>query len=303
MLSGVGPADHLRQHGIRVAVDHPGVGSALADHINVPVQFGCADPALTFARYQRFDRAFYLGARWLFAGTGPGAAPFWSTCLFAGPREDALPDIQVFFTPMVVKEARDIGDVDRVSLLDRLGRRILVRGSKQAVSGFQFDINLMHPAGIGEVRLASADPFAPPHIDPRYFSDDLDMPVLIAGVRRVREIVAAAAFDGVRGAELSPGAESKSDEELGLMIRRLATTGHHPVGTCRMGPGDDAGAVVDAELRVRGVEGLRVCDASVFPDQISGNPNAAIIMIAEKAADMILGRAPLVPAGIPDGRL
>ncbi len=189
LLSGIGPADHLREHGIRVAVDLPGVGSALADHINVPVQFGCQDPELTFARYQRFDRALCLGARWFLSRSGPGAAPFWSTCLFEGARDDAVPDIQVFFTPMVVKEARDADDTDRVGLLDRLGRRVLVRGSKLAVSGFQLDINHMHPAGLGEVRLASSDPLAPPRIDPRYFSGDSEMPVLISGVRRVREIV------------------------------------------------------------------------------------------------------------------
>jgi choline dehydrogenase len=111
-------------------------------------------------------------------------------------------------------------------------------------------------------------------------------------VRRVREITRQTPFDGARGDELSPGADLDSDAAITAAIRRIATTGHHPVGTCRMGSERDPDAVVDAQLRVRGIEGLRVCDASVFPDQITGNPNALIIAIAEKCADMVLGRPP-----------
>lgn len=296
MLSGIGPADHLRDLGITVAVDLPGVGSNLADHINMPMQYTCLRPDLSFARYQRLDRALWLGARWFLARRGPGAAPFWSTCLFDSYAPQDVPDTQIFFTPMVVKEARDEGDTDDSGLLDRLGRRILVRGSKKAVSGFQFDINQMHPEGRGEVRLNCVDPTQPPRIDPRYFSGDREMRVLIDAVRRVREIVGQRAFEGVRGLELVPGPDCESDTEIAEAIRRYANTGHHPVGTCRMGVPNDPTAVVDAQLKVIGVEGLRVCDASVFPDQITGNPNAAITMIAEKAADMILGRPPLPPA-------
>ena len=121
---------------------------------------------------------------------------------------------------------------------------------------------------------------------------------LVAGVKRMRDLVARPAFDGIRGAELSPGPQVRTDAEIEAAIRRVATTGHHPVGTCRMGPGSDTMAVLDAQLRVRGVEGLRVCDASIFPSQITGNTNAPVMMIAEKAADMILGRPSLPPAEI-----
>ena len=296
MLSGIGPAAHLRGHGIGVHADLPATGGHLADHINMPMQYRCLDPQLSFARYQRLDRALWLGAQWFLARRGPGAAPFWSTCLFDRHTGSGRPDTQVFFTPMTVKESRE-GEADDSTLLERLGRRILVRGAKTAVSGFQFDINQMHPEGRGEVRLASADPLQAPRIDPRYFSGEREMRVLVEAVRRARELVAQPAFEGIRGAELSPGPDCRSDAEISAAIRRLATTGHHPVGTCRMGADHDPDAVVDAQLRVRGIAGLRVCDASVFPDQITGNPNAAITMIAGKAADMILGR-PALPAAV-----
>lgn len=290
MLSGLGPAAHLSQYGIKVFEDLPGVGANLADHINVPVQFACTQPALSFARYQRLDRSLWLGAQWLFARRGPAASPFWSTCLFGAPDRAGLPGLQIFFTPMVVKEAREDGDIDDSGLLDRWGRKVFVRGSKKAVSGFQFDINLVHPQGLGDVRLASADPLASPVIDPRYFSEENDMRELVAGVHSVRDIVRQSAFDTVRGVEMSPGIAAASDEQIATAIRRIASTGHHPVGTCRMGTDADTQAVVDDQLRVRGVAGLRVCDASIFPTQITGNPNAAIMAIAEKCADMMRGR-------------
>ena len=160
----------------------------------------------------------------------------------------------------------------------------------------------MHPESHGDVRLSCADPFVHPIINPRYFSQDRDLQQLIAGVRRVREIVSQPAFAGVRGNELSPGLAVQSDGDIAAAIRRVAHSGHHPVGTCRMGAPNDGLAVLDDQLRVRGIEGLRVCDASAFPEQITGNPNATIIMMAEKAADMIHGRPPL-PSVHPQGEL
>ena len=288
MLSGIGPAAHLAQHGIAILADLPGVGANLADHLNVPVQYHCLDAQLSFARHQRLDRALWLGARWFLGRSGPAASPFWSTCLFHTMAGSSVPDLQLFFTPMVVKEARDADDEEDTGVLERLGRRVFVRGSKKAVSGFQFDINQMHPQGRGEVRLASNNPFDAPRIDPRVFSGQRELRDLVAGVRLARALAQQQPLARVRGAEISPGAQFDSDRELEAAIRRVATTGHHPVGTCRMGSEADTMSVVDGRLRVRGVEGLRVCDASVFPDQITGNPNAAIIAIAEKAADMIL---------------
>jgi choline dehydrogenase-like flavoprotein len=149
----------------------------------------------------------------------------------------------------------------------------------------------MHPQGDGEVRLASNDPLAHPLIDPRFFNGAREMRELVEGVKCVRDIVLQKPFDKVRGVEISPGAHLISDLQIEAAIRQLATTGHHPVGTCRMGPDSDPDAVVDGQLRVRGIDRLRVCDASIFPSQITGNPNAVIMAIAEKAADMVLGRA------------
>ena len=294
MLSGIGPADHLRDHGIDVALDLPGVGARLADHPNMPLQFGLLRPELSMARHQRIDRAAWMGLRWLLARSGPGAGPFWSTALFHAVRDHAMPELEIFFTPMVVREE---GGAKRLSIQTLLsaGKAVIARG-KTAEPGLQFDINLLRPASSGTLRLASGDPRDAPLIDPRYFSDPADLEDLEAGVRHMRRVVAQPALAGIAGAERSPGAGAVSDGEIRQAIRALATTGHHPVATCRMGGDHDTGAVLDAELRVRGIDGLRVADASSFPDQISGNTGAAVIMLAEKAADMMLGR----PAPAPE---
>ena len=298
LLSGIGPADELRALGIGVALDLPGVGRNLFDHLNMPVQFACTDRGLSHARFQRLDRAVGLGLRWFATRGGPGASPFWSACLFEQFAGSDRPDLQIFFTPMVVKEARDVDDWDQPGLLDRLGRKIFVRGSKTAVAGFQFDINLMHPEGSGTVKLASTDPRAQPLIDPRFLTGERERRDLLRGIERVRAIAATAPLAAVTGPELSPGAAVKDEASLTDAMRRLANTAHHPVGTCRMGIATDVTAVVDESLSVRGIAGLRVCDASVFPDQITGNPTAAIVAIAEKAADMIRGRQPLAAASV-----
>jgi len=301
MLSGIGPAGHLREIGIEPLHDLPGVGENLHDHPNMPVQFRCNDPALSFARYQRLDRAIGLGAQYYLTRKGPGAGPFWGAQIMHSPSDDDYPTTQTYFTPMVVREnLTDASEPeDEASLFERLGRRILVRGSKTAVAGFQFDINLMRPRSSGRVRLASSDVEAEPLIDPNYLSDPQDVKILAEGVRIMRDIAHQPALSAATGKELTPGSELISDEELDPAIRALVTTGHHPVGTCKMGRNGDAMAVLDSELRVRGIDGLRVVDASVFPTQITGNPNAPIIAIAEKASDMILERPPLSAEVIP----
>jgi len=296
MLSGIGPADHLRRHGIDPVIDLPGVGSNLYDHPNMPMQFGLLRPELSMARFQRIDRAAWMGLRWLLAHDGPAAGPFWSTALFHAVRDHAMPELEIFFTPMVVREE---GGAKRFSIQSLLsaGKTIIARG-KSAQPGLQFDINLLRPQSSGTVRLASNDPMARPLIDPGYFSNRVDLDDLVAGVRHMREVVAQEALADVAGIELSPGAGTNSDTDIRRAIRDLATTGHHPVSTCRMGGDHDGGAVLDAALRVRGAEGLRVVDASSFPDQISGNTGAPVIMMAEKAADIMLGR-PALPASDP----
>lgn len=294
MLSGIGPADHLRSLGIPVVLDLAGVGSSLFDHPNMPMQFDLVRPELSMARYQRIDRAVWMGLRWLLAHAGPAAGPFWSTALFHAVRDHAMPELEIFFTPMVVREEGGATGFSLQSLLSA-GRTVIARG-KTARPGLQFDINLLRPRSSGTVRLASDDPREHPLIDPGYFSDPADLDDLVAGMRHMREVVARPALAEVAGCELSPGADAASEQAMRRAIRALATTGHHPVSTCRMGGDHDGGAVLDAELRVRGAEGLRVVDAAAFPDQISGNTGATVIMLAEKAADLMLGR----PAPAPE---
>ncbi len=296
MLSGIGPAKHLSEHGIEVKVDLPGVGSRLYDHPNVPMQFNILQQNLSMARYQRIDRAIWLGIQYLINQSGPGSGPFWSSILFHGLRNTGMPELEVFFTPMVVKEGADGGGWNIQTLMNP-GRSLIARG-KMARPGFQLDVNLLRPKSFGSVRLGSNDPWQMPVVDPGYFSNPDDVQDLVAGVRHMREVVAQPAFRGVVSGEYSPGQSVSTDHEIANAVRRLATTGHHPVCTCPMGATDDPNAVLDNQLRVRGIDGLRVVDGSSFPDQISGNVNAPIIMMAEKAADMILGRAPL-PAEEP----
>ncbi|MEX2650251.1 MAG: choline dehydrogenase [Alphaproteobacteria bacterium] len=297
MLSGLGPADDLRRLGLTVRADLPGVGANLHDHLNVPVQYRCLDPAMTFARYLRADRALALGLRYLLTGGGPGAAPFWSAGAFKAVDPGAeVPSHQVFFTPMVIVEdprGKDAGAQRHRSF----GAGMLTRG-KYAVDGFQFDVNPMRPRSRGALRLGSAEARDPPIIDPRYMTEEPDRRDMIEAVRIGREIAHQKAFDAIRGEELSPGAALGSDAEILSGVRRIAISGYHPVGTCKMGIASDSTAVVDAALRVRGVESLRVVDASVMPTLVTGNTNGPTIMIAEKAADMILGRVPLPRAEV-----
>ncbi len=288
MLSGIGPGAHLAALGIAVVQDSPGVGSTLLDHPQYPMKLGLVDPDLSLARYQRIDRAIALGLRYLLAGTGPGAAPFWSTALFHALRDRENPELEVYLTPMCVTEEAAGSRVSARALLN-IGTMILARG-KSAIPGLQFDICLLRPRSSGTLRLASPRPEDAPAIDPAWFSDPADMADMIEGIRHMRRVAAQPALAGVAGAETQPGA----DADLEAAVRAQVSTGHHPVATCRMGT--DPGAVLDAELRVRGIGALRVVDASAFPDQIGGNPGAPVMMMAEKAADLILGRpAPADP--------
>lgn len=292
MLSGIGPADHLVEHGIKPVLDLPGVGADLQDHPNMPLQFGLADPSMSYAKYQRIDQAVLLGLKYLLARSGPGASPFWSAALFHSLRDPEVPETETFFTPMVVREDSGREGLNISSFLN-LGRKALARG-KVAAPGGQFDINILQPKSRGSVRLASSDPMHHPLIDPGYLHPQ-DLDDLVAGLRHLREVARQPAFEGILTEEISPGSYLTSDEELRKIVKRDVTTGHHPVSTCRMGPDHDKGAVLDQELKVQGVEGLRVVDCSSFPGQINGNTNAPVILMAEKAADMILDRTPLPP--------
>ncbi len=288
MLSGIGPGDELARVGIDVRVDLPGVGESLQDHPNIPLTFHIADPRLSFARYQRLDRALWLGLRYLLARSGPACGTFWSSALFHAFDRGELPDIEAYCTPMVVREGPGGAGWTIQNLLNP-GRAVIARG-KIAAPGVQFDTNLLRPTARGHVRLASADPDDPPLIDPAYLDNDADIDTAVRAVELMREIAAQAPLAKLLGAEIALGAEARRREQIVAGLRRHVTTGHHPVSTCRIGADDDPGAVLDGEFRVRGVDGLRVVDASAFPDQISANPSATVIMLAERAADLLHGK-------------
>ncbi|HUV20252.1 MAG TPA: GMC oxidoreductase [Gammaproteobacteria bacterium] len=295
MLSGIGPADHLASHGIMPVVDLPGVGANLADHVDVSMQYGSDRMDLSLARHQRLDRAVSLMTRWLLNGKGPGSGAFFSAVLFHAFEPPAPPELEVFMTPMTVDENLTSGVDERTPILQRLGRKLLVRGRKVARPGVQIDINLERPKSLGSVRLASANPHDHPLIDPNYFSAPQDLDELLRGVKVMREVMAQPQIGQYLNGELGAWKNADSDAEIIAAIRATAYTGHHHSSTARMGGANDPGAVLDQQLRVTGVENLRVCDASAMPTQITGNPNATVIAMAEKAADMILQRQPLPP--------
>jgi choline dehydrogenase-like flavoprotein len=195
-------------------------------------------------------------------------------------------------TPMVVDENLTGGVLEKTPVMQRLGRRLLVRGRMVARPGVQIDINLERPRSLGSVRLASADPRDHPLIDPGYFSDPRDLNEMLRGVKAMREVMARPEIARYLSGELGAWKHAKSDSEIVDAIRATAYTGHHPCSSARMGAADDPGTVLDGELRVGDIDGLRVCDASAMPTQITGNPNATVIAMAEKAADLILGRPP-----------
>ena len=295
MLSGIGPAAHLNQYGINAVVDLPGVGQSLADHVDVSMQYGSDRMDLSLARHQRLDRAAWLMARWLFNGSGPGGGAFFSSVIFHGLNDPAMPEFETFMTPMTVHENMTDGDVEKAPLMQRLGRHLLVRGRQVAKPGVQIDINLERPKSLGTVSLASANPLDHPRIDPRFFSHTDDLNAMVAGVKTMREIMAQPEIAKYVTGEIGAWQGAKTDAQIIEAIRQTAYTGHHPCSSAKMGPDKDPLAVLDSELRVRGVDKLRVCDASAMPSQITGNLNATVIAMAERGADLILGKTPLSP--------
>ncbi len=263
LLSGIGPAAELEALGIKVVLDLPGVGTNLHDHVDYCVLVKCTQPlTYDFGKLEELR----VGLRYLFTRDGPGssniaeAGAFLCTAAAKGGR----PDVQLHFVP---------------AQLDDHGRnRLPGHGYTVHVCGLQ-------PKSRGRITLASTDPTAAPRIQPNYLADPIDATVLINGIRMVREILAAKPFDPYRGAEVFPGPDAHSPGALLAAIRAKAETVYHPVGTCRMGR--DMDAVVDPRLRVHGIEGLSVVDASVMPVIPSGNTNAPTIMIAERAAEFL----------------
>jgi choline dehydrogenase len=278
MLSGIGDADALGQCGITAVAHVPGVGENLQDHIETYVQHACTQPITLYAT-QNLLAMGRIGLEWLLFRTGLGATNHFEAGGFirsaAGVRH---PDLQYHFLPIAI-----------------------TYDGKEKVEqhGFQAHVGPMRPTSTGWVRLKSSDPREPPRIQFNYLATAGDRREFRDGVRLTREIFAQKAFDPFRGAELSPGAQVTSDAAIDAHLRRKAESAYHPSCSCRMGADDDPRAVVDGNLRVRGVEGLRVVDASVMPAVVSGNLNAPTIMIAEKAADIVLGKPALPATDVP----
>ncbi|MFE3838246.1 GMC family oxidoreductase [Pseudogemmobacter sonorensis] len=279
MLSGIGPAKHLAQHGIAVQADLPGVGQNLQDHVDCVMSWECPQP-VTLYRDLRVDRLTLSMLQGMIFGTGIVTTfPYEAGAFLRTHPGLSAPDVQLHFMPALEKTAN-------LNFPNPFRRQRV-----EANHGFTLRVGPVNPASRGSVELASADPTLPPRIMPNYLSDDFDIRTMIAAIRRTREIVGQAALAPFRGAELAPGAAVDSDAALTGWLRATAMTTFHPVGTCKMGAEGDPMAVCDARLKVRGVQGLRVADASVMPIISSGNTHAPAVMIGERASDFILEEA------------
>ncbi len=270
LLSGVGPADALRKHGIEIACDAPEVGRNLQDHLDISVIHEMTKPLSMYSKTKGLRQPM-IGLQYMLRKQGHGRTNHLHAGAFLKTRGELdRPDIQIHLVNAVMIEHAKV---------------------KAQCDGFTLHACQLRPESRGEVTLASADPFAEPLIDPHYLEAEIDRRTMRDAVKVVRDIVAQDALRSLRGPEMRPGAHVRTDAEIDAWIRATAETIYHPVGSVRMGA--DANAPVDAELRVRGVQGLRVVDASVMPTLIGGNTNAPTIMIAEKAADLLRGKPPL----------
>ena len=265
-LSGVGPAELLKQHGIDIVLDAPGVGNDLQDHLQVRLVTRCSQPVTLNDILNHPVRRVMAGARYAAFRKGPlTIAAGTSGAFFKTNPRLATPDIQIHFLPFST---------------DRMGEKL------HSFSAFSASVCQLRPESRGSLRIKSADPAVPPEIRINYLATETDRTAFIEGFKILRKILAAPALKPYAVDEILPGPKVTSDEDILAFCRQTGSTVYHPTSTCRMG--NDPLAVVDQRLRVRGIEGLRVVDASVMPDLMSGNTNAPTIMIAEKASDMIL---------------
>ena len=277
-LSGIGPAEELARHGIKVVADRAGVGGNLQDHLEFYFQMACTQPVTLYKYANLFGKAL-VGARWLFLKSGLGATNHFETCGFIRSSPGIrYPDIQYHFFPMAVS-------YDGNALASE--------------HGFQAHVGPMRSKSRGTVTLRSASAHDKPVIRFNYMTHPDDIAELRACVRLTREIFQQPAFSPWRGREIQPGAEVTSDAAIDAFVRQKVESAYHPSCTCKIGALDDPMAVVDSELRVIGVEGLRVVDSSVMPSVTTGNLNAPTIMIGEKGADHILGKPLLAPSNAP----
>jgi len=271
MLSGIGPADEIAKHGIKVVADLPEVGRNLQDHLDVCLITDMTKPISMYSKTKGLKQPM-IGLQYLLSKQGPGRTNHLHAGAFLKTRGELdRPDIQLH---VVNAQMRD---------------HARIKADRDA---FTIHACQLRPESRGTVTLASANPFDPPAIDPRYLAEENDRRTMRDSVRVMRDIVSQKALDLYRGPEFAPGAHIRTDAEIDAWVRQNAETIYHPVGTVRMGA--DAKAPVDDQLRVRGVEGLRVIDASVMPTLIGGNTNAPTIMIAEKLSDILRGK-PLLP--------
>jgi len=275
-----------KEKNIELLINLPGVGENLHDHPVMPMNWAFQNNNLSFSKYQRIDRAIIVGLKYILFKQGLAAAPFWSTNLFHAIREKDMPEIQVFMTPMCFKEEKDNWSMSLDNLLN-FGSLFFSRG-KKAFPGLHFQINLLRPKSTGSVKLKSSNPNDELNINPNWFIDPSDMEDMIEGMKHTREVLSKPSLAKIVSEELLPGKKIKSDQDLKESVRNHVQTGHHPASTCAMGSSNNKMAVLDNQLKVRGIDNLRVVDASSFPDMISGNINASVIMLAEKASDMIL---------------
>jgi choline dehydrogenase-like flavoprotein len=267
MLSGIGPAGHLRQHGIEVKADIPGVGENLQDHLDCYTVYDLNGPHSYYGVDQYLKQAGWALQYALFR-SGPVTTNIVEAGAFARVDPDSRrPDTQLHFLPAYV-----------------------VDHGMMRIKGYGVSLysNLLRPRSVGTVRLASGQPADHPLIDPNYLADPHDRRMAVEGLKLARDVMSQKDFAPFLARERMPGPQAQTDEDLATYVREWAKTDYHPVGTCKMGV--DELSVVTPELRVRGIEALRVCDSSIMPNEISANTNAPTIMIAEKAADLILGR-------------
>lgn len=267
-LSGIGPAGLLQSHGVPVVADLPGVGENLQDHLQIRLGFECTKPITTNDALNSLWGKCRMGMQWFTRREGPLAVGINQGGCFmrALPGEADTPDIQFHVATLSA---------------DMAG------GKVHPYSGFTFSVCQLRPESRGHVRIKSADPLATPEIQPNYLATDLDRRTTVAGVKAAREIARSGPMRPYVKREVKPGPQAETDEDLLAFSRDTGATIFHPSGTCRMGPDGDAMAVLDPELRVRGVQGLRVIDASSMPTLVSGNTNAPVIMMAEKVAELI----------------
>lgn len=276
LLSGVGDAQQLAEHDVKIVAHLPSVGLHMEDHLIVPIQYTVKKPVSIAGKLGQFGR-WSLGLQWILFKTGLGTSNFCETgCFFSSTDDIPYANMQHEFYPLCAE---------------------LGNSESNFAEGFMFSMGLMRPSSRGQVKLGSANPNDHPVFRFNYLEEADDQRAMIEGVRRTREMVQQTAWNDFRGDELTPGADCKSNSEILAWIRSAGSTEYHPCSTCRMGV--DENSVTDSQGLVHEVEGLRVVDASIMPNNVTGNLHAPVLMMAEKIADLVVGSPPQKPLNLP----